>query len=194
MTYNPNQHHRRSIRLGGYDYSSPGAYFIILCTYQRQCLFGVIINDQMQLNDLGQIVADEWTKTLQIRPDFKLDEWIIMPNHLHGIVLISTSKQPNNKTTVVGAHSCAPLPNNPVSKGIAYRRPRSLSSFVAGFKSATTKHINRMRDASGTPVWQRNYYEHIIRNEASLQLIRQYIQTNPLSWCDDQLHPHNLPQ
>ncbi|MGB3491425.1 MAG: transposase [Elainellaceae cyanobacterium] len=184
MPFNSDRHHRRSIRLNGYDYSSPGAYFITICTYHRQCLFGDIIDGEMRLNNTGQLVASEWMKTTQIRPDFDLDEWIVMPNHIHGIVVISSN--PN-----VGAHSCAPL-RAPLNTGIAYRKPRSLSSFVAGFKSATTKQINLKRDALGQPVWQRNYYDHIIRSEASLQHIRQYIEANPSSWQDDQLHPNCL--
>ncbi|MEM9447833.1 MAG: transposase [Cyanobacteria bacterium P01_E01_bin.6] len=174
---------------GGYDYSSPGESFITICTYQRHCLFGNISDGTMHLNDFGQIVANEWIKTKQIRPDFALDEWIVMPNHIHGIVFIQS---PDTSDDPVGAHSCAPLPRiSPRTVGMAYRRPRSLSSFVAGFKSATTTRMNQWRDAPGTPVWQRNYYDHIIRNEVSLQHIRHYIQTNPSSWDADQLHPDN---
>ncbi|WP_204141832.1 transposase [Halomicronema sp. CCY15110] len=182
MPYDPDHHHRRSIRLQGYNYSSAGAYFITLCTFQRQCLFGQIIDGVMQLNECGQIVFEEWLNSSSIRQEIEFDQWVIMPNHLHGIVLI----------TPVGAHGRAPLPEPaPRRVGVAYRKPRSLSSFVAGFKSATTKRINTARNSTGTPVWQRNYYEHIIRSEASCQRIRQYIHSNPATWQDDQLHPSN---
>lgn len=205
MPYHPDKHHRRSIRLKGYDYSSAGAYFITLCTHQRNCLFGAIADGEMHLNELGQIVADEWLKTLKIRPDFDLDEWIVMPNHIHGIVVIATSNQNGvgahgvkahgmeahgvgthgvgahgMEAHGVGAHSCAPL-----RVGVSYRRPRSLSSFVAGFKAATTKRINITRDVPGTPVWQRNYHDRIIRDERALQNIRHYIQRNPRAWGTD---------
>lgn len=189
MKFNPEKHHRRSIRLKDYDYSAGGAYFITICTFQRQCLFGNITNAEMELSPLGKIVANEWLRTPQIRPNFELNEWIVMPNHIHGIIIINSPKQSNDG--FVGAHS-APLPDISVQKGIAYRRPRSLSSFISGFKSATTKQINIQRDAAGTPTWQRNYYDHIIRNDKSLQYIRQYIQNNPATWQDDQLNPNNL--
>lgn len=188
MPYHPDQHHRRSYRLQGYDYSAPGAYFITLCTYQRQCLFGDIIDGQMQPNDFGQIVAEEWQKSSDIRQEIELDEWVLMPNHFHGIVWITSPDSPMD----VGAHRRAPLrtQSHPhQSAGIAERKPKSLSSLVAGFKAITTKRINQLRNAPGTPVWQRNYYDHIIRNQDALQTIQQYVQTNPQKWQIDQLHP-----
>ncbi|UBF23688.1 transposase [Kovacikia minuta CCNUW1] len=189
MKYNPDKHHRRSIRLQGYDYASAGMYFVAICTYQRQCLFGAVVDGEMQLNDDGRMVSDEWIRSRNIRQEIDFDAWVIMPNHIHGIVVIYP---PNLSQHSVGAHGRAPLQNvAPQRFGIAYRKPRSLSSFIAGFKSAATKQINMMRNAPGTPVWQRNYYEHIVRNEESLQHLRQYIHNNPLSWQEDQLHPDN---
>jgi REP element-mobilizing transposase RayT len=188
MPYDPDHHHRRSIRLQGYDYSSAGAYFITLCTFQRQCLFGQIIDGAMQLNECGQIVAEEWLHSSTVRQEIDFDQWVIMPNHLHGIVLINPT-HPVGAHNRVGAHGRAPL-----QMGVAYRRPRSLSSFVAGFKSATTKRLNTARNSPGTPVWQRNYHEHIIRSEESLQYIQQYIHSNPATWQEDQLHPSNPSQ
>ena len=176
MKYDPAKHHRRSIRLSGYDYSQPGFYFVTICCYQRQRLFGEIVNGAMQLNRSGEIVENEWLKSAVIRPNIELDKYIVMPNHFHGIVIINPV-----------ANCSSPLPSltHPSMK------PRSLSSIVAGFKSAVTKKINIIRNAPGTPVWQRNYYEHIIRNETALNNIRQYIINNPLSWYQDQLHPNN---
>lgn len=193
MLYHPDHHHRHSYRLQGYDYSAPGAYFITLCAYQRQCLFGSIIDGQMQPNDLGQIVAEEWQKSSEIRQEIELDEWVLMPNHFHGIVWIT----PPDSPTGVGAKGPSPLrqrehPHPPrVEKtGIMpLMKSRSLSSLVAGFKTITTKRINQLRNAPGTPVWQRNYYDHIIRHKDALQKIRQYVQTNPQKWQIDQLHP-----
>ena len=132
MKDNREIHHRRSIRLKGYNYSQPGADFISLCTYQRQCWFGEIYQAQMHLNQIGKIVEQEWLKSAQMRPNLKLDEWIIMPNHLHGIVWI--------------VQCC----NN-----------------------------------NSIPIWQRNYYESIIRDEKGLNQIRESIQNNPLSWGED---------
>jgi len=184
MKYDPEKHHRKSIRLQGYDYTSAGLYFITICTHQRQCLFGTIVDSEMRLSDYGQIVSDEWVRSRVIRQEIDLDAWVIMPNHVHGIVVILPTDVPH-----VGAHGRAPLPHVPQRVGIAHRKPRSLASFVAGFKSASTKRINIVRNAPGTPIWQRNYYEHIVRNELSLQHLRQYIHNNPLSWQEDQLHP-----
>ncbi len=186
MKYNPNKHHRRSLRLKGYDYSAAGAYFITICTFQRQCLFGQVVEGEMQLNEFGQIVAEEWLHSKEIRQEIDFDEWVIMPNHLHGIVLIESIDP-------VGANGC--LPSSPWCNDphrlVPPMRPRSLASLIAGFKSATTTRINTLRDAAGTPIWQRNYYDHIIRNERSLQHIRHYTTNNPLTWADDQLHPSN---
>ena len=200
MKYNPHKHHRRSIRLKGYDYSAAGAYFITICAFQRQCLFGQVVNGEIQLNEFGQMVAEEWLHSKEIRQEIDFDAWVIMPNHLHGIVLIESIDP-------VGANGCLPsefdgeganhhLPSSSPLRHDPHRlvppmRPRSLASFIAGFKSATTKRINTLRNAAGTPVWQRNYYDHIIRNERSLQHMRHYIKNNPLTWADDQLHPCN---
>ncbi len=183
VKYDPDKHKRCSIRLKGYDYSAAGMYFITLCTHQRECLFGEIADGVMRLNLLGQIVADEWQRSSEIRQEIEFDAWVIMPNHLHGIVVIETTAELSGG---VGANGRSPL------RGVApSMKPRSLSSLVAGFKSATTKRININRNAPGTPVWQRNYYEHIIRNDLSLQTIQTYIHHNPQSWQTDQLHPNN---
>jgi putative transposase len=183
VKYDPNKHHRRSTRLKNYDYTTPGAYFITICTYRRECLFGEIINGSMQLNKLGQIVLDEWLRSVEIRQEIGFDAWVIMPNHFHGIIVI-------NPATLVGANGRSPLQGMP-SKTM---KPRSLSSFIAGFKSITTQRINIVRNLPRVPVWQRNYYDRIIRDQAALQQIRQYIDNNPLSWQQDQLHPDRLPQ
>ena len=204
MPYDPDKHHRRSIRLPGYDYSSAGLYFLTLCCYQRQHLFGDIIDGTMHLNALGQIVAEEWLKTPFIRPNFALDAWVVMPNHLHGIIIIhnspvrahSSAPQPPGPQSPVRAHSSAPQPQSPVRAHSSAPQPpqsiqrpaQSIPSFVAGFKAAATKRINLHRRAPGTPVWQRNYYEHIIRNELALEGIQGYIHNNPRTWPQDSLN------
>jgi putative transposase len=189
MKYDPNKHHRRSIRLPGYDYSQSGAYFVTICAYQRQCIFGEIIDGQMCLNQCGAIIADEWQKSSVIRKEIELDAWIVMPNHFHGIVIIKNIVRKNcdhiveaNGDDDGGENARSPL------QGM---KPKSLSSLMAGFKSITTKKINILRDAATTPLWQRNYYEHIIRNPDAMYKIRQYIINNPVSWEIDQLHPDN---
>ena len=188
MTHDPARHHRRSIRLRDYDYTQAGAYFVTLCAQGRECLFGTITAGEMVLNELGQIVHEEWKRSSEIRREIELDEFVVMPNHMHGIVWIVEMND-------VRADGRPPQPNPVRAHGRAsqppQRAPKSLGSFVAGFKSAVTKRINEQRGMPRVPVWQRNYYEHIIRNDADLQRIRQYIVNNPLKWELDQLHPNN---
>lgn len=137
----------------------------------------------MQLNGLGDIARDEWLKTADIRAEVVLDEFVVMPNHFHAIVWIVGGNSVNRDD--VGAHSRAPL-----QKPTTLHRPaRSLGALVAGFKSAVTKRINEQRGTPGSVVWQRNYYEHVIRNESGLNDIRSYIQTNPAGWAEDAENP-----
>ena len=192
-----NKRRRRSIRLRGYDYSQPGAYFVTICTHDRQCLFGDVVDGAMVLNPYGKIVWDEWFRTAEIRPYVHLyaQEFVVMPNHIHGIIWIvgDGTETATDSAMVVGATGRSPLhgrsplpPRGPL--------PHSLGSFIAGFKSAVTKRINEMRGTSGAPVWQRNYYEHIIRNDASLQRIRRYIAENPLRWHLDRENPGRVAE
>ena len=151
-----------------------------ICVEQRQCLFGDVVDGQMVLNQYGMVVADEWQKSSVIRQEIELDAWVVMPNHFHGIVII------NNP---VGANGRSPLLQRDGSP--PRMKPKSLSTLMAGFKSITTKKINILRDAPETKLWQRNYYEHIIRNQDAMDKIRRYIVNNPISWSIDQLHPNN---
>jgi REP element-mobilizing transposase RayT len=179
VTYDPDKHHRHSIRLRNYDYSQAGGYFITLCTQGRECLFGEIVSAEMRLSKYGQTVQDEWLPTAAIRHEVKLDVFQIMPNHFHGIVIITPQVGVPGS---VGAHGRAPL----------HRGPRSLGSLVAGFKSVVTRRINEMRNTAVAPVWQRNYYEHIIRSKNELDRIRQYILDNPAKWLEDVENPQNI--
>lgn len=161
--------HRRSIRLAGYDYSSEGVYFITICTHEREPLFGKIVDGQMHLNPLGHIVEIEWLRSPQIRSEIELDEYSIMPNHFHAIFIINPP---------LGVQPDAPTqrPGPP---------PKSVGSFIAGFKSSVTKQINLLRHTPGLPVWQRNYYEHIITTKHEYDNIAEYIVTNPQNWQTD---------
>lgn len=185
MKYDPARQRRRSIRLKGYDYSKAGAYFVTIVTHNRACLFGEVVNEEMRLNELGEIVRNEWFRSAEIRREIQLnpDEFVVMPNHIHGIVWIADDDMvgaTGRMVDVVGATGRSPLP------------PRSLASFIAGFKSGVTKCINQHRRTPGAPVWQRNYYEHIIRNEASLVRSREYIVNNPMQWALDRENPANV--
>lgn len=187
MSYNPDKHHRRSIRLKGYDYSSTGVYFITLCTYQRECLFGEIIDGRMQLNQFGEIVAEEWLKSAKIRREIELDNWVVMPNHFHAIVVIdrALSGMGECHSSLPECHSSKSSPESNKIK----MKPRSLSSFVTGFKSSVTRQINQIRHNSDCPVWQRNYYDRIVRDTEAWEKIYNYIDTNPRTWEIDRLHP-----
>jgi putative transposase len=181
MAHNQPRYHRRSIRLPAYDYAQAGAYFVTIVTHQRQCLFGEIVGGQMRLAAHGQVVSEQWLQSELVRSEIELDAFIVMPNHIHGIVIIRAHPMD------VGAHSRAPLPSSS-----PYRPPRSLGSLVAGFKSAATKRINEMRGTLGVPVWQRNYYERVIRNDEELDRVRQYIVDNPAHWEEDRENPNNV--
>jgi REP element-mobilizing transposase RayT len=189
-TYDPQIQRRRSIRLKGYDYSQPGAYFLTLVTYQRAELFGTIMDCVMQLSALGQIAEDEWFRSVAIRPECRLyeDEFIIMPNHLHGIFWIVGADGIRPKGQSAGSTLAASGPDANLAS--LRRKPKSLSSFVAGFKSAVTSRAGRELNMTG--IWQRNYYDHIIRNDQDFKKIWEYIDTNLQKWQEDQLHPSKL--
>ena len=171
MTYNSTIHHRRSVRLKNYDYSQNGAYFITLCTHERKNLFGHIDSDEMHLNALGRIVQEEWLKSFKIRKELAMDAYIITPNHLHGIVFIAHQYNKNHLSL----------------KNKSGPRHQSIGSFVIGFKSAVTQRISNNYDIPKGYVWQRNYHEHIIRCEESLNKIREYTLNNPVTWQKDSL-------
>lgn len=177
------RHHRRSVRLRQYDYRQVGAYFLTLCTRHRECLFGEIVDGEMALNEIGRIVSSEWERTRQIRTEVDLDSWIVMPNHLHAVVVIT---QPSKDVSTIDSQSHLTVGASVRSLGSI---KQSLSSLVQGFKSATTVKINTLRGTPGVPVWQRNLYEHIVRHEADLQRIRDYIADNPRRWAEDEENP-----
>jgi putative transposase len=180
MAFNPEQHHRRSIRLDGYDYAGPGAYFVTACAYRRAALFGAVRGGATAPNRFGRVAEEEWARSAAIRPGIILDAFVVMPNHIHGIVILTEESQAGVEPPEdVGAHSCAPL----------QRRCRSLSSFMAAYKAAVTKRINALRGTAGAPAWQRNYYERVLRDERELGLARQYVADNPTHWEKDVYYP-----
>ncbi|MBN8707330.1 MAG: hypothetical protein J0L62_15770 [Bacteroidetes bacterium] len=267
MKFNPNYHHRRSIRLKGYDYSMEGLYFVTLCTHKKLCVFGEIAENQMVLNDAGKIANDYWLEIPVHFPNAILHEHIIMPNHVHGIVELTTvntglndGAKYNSELTVgaenilpqqctgsattigvqridftVGAENVLPLqrrgsaipiggqridPNVGAENILPLQRPGteiqfgaknilpqqqqpqrrqnefqkmipgSIGAIIKGYKIGVTKWLRQNQSddfPSGQPVWQRNYYEHIIRNEQAFYSISDYIMNNPANWNDDQL-------
>jgi len=170
-------HHRHSIRLKGYDYSQTGYYFVTICTRNREWVFSDVVDGKMKLSRIGQLVQIAWNDLLERFHNLELDEFAVMPNHVHGIIIIVEAglALPNQ-----GAASSAP------TKDISTR----LGDVVRAFKSVSAINVNRFLSRLGVPLWQRNYYEHIIRNEESLNRVREYIETNPLRWELDRENPH----
>jgi len=176
----PFKHNRRSIRLPNYNYASDGAYFVTICAHDRNCLFGEIANGQMDLNKNGEIVQTEWIQSAEIRAEIKLDLFVVMPNHFHGIVFLRGD----------GDFRRGDRPVAPTTKHGP--QPKSIGALIAGFKSAVTKRINESRQTPGAIVWQRNYYEHITSNDDDLNRIREYIINNPAKWAEDEDNPLNI--
>lgn len=197
--FNPQRHHRHSIRLAGHDYRMAGAYFVTICVERRRCVFGRIEKGVMRPNRYGAIVAEQWQRTAELRPNVGLDAFVVMPNHFHAIVFLDGDGE-----LPVGAHGCAPDSTNAPNprdgaptrahSGAPLRRPRSLSSLVAQFKATVTRTINLDRaehNRAPVQVWQRNYFERIIRDEKELNDTRRYIIENPARWNDDVENPAN---
>ena len=200
-----NKYRVESHRMPGWDYSGNGYYFITLVTQNRECNLGEIINEKMILSDFGKIVDTEWEKSFEIRNELFCDEYIIMPNHLHAIVIIKKSKNDDDLNIIHGmnntngshdsnveTHGRASLQNQPF-----YRKPKSLSSFIGGFKSIVNTKIDNFIDDNNLDIpkynrnhhfFQQNYYDHIIRDENEYNRISQYIINNPIKWRNDNLN------
>jgi putative transposase len=257
MTYDPKRHHRRSIRLRGYDYAQPGAYFVTIVVQGRECLFGEVVNGEVMLSDAGRMVERWWTELAHKFPMVTLDAFVVMPNHVHGIIVISpVVSDPVCTAPVCADHVCAdpvcaaPVGADPVGADLCVRpdnqnnqrvrpdnqndqcirpdnqnnqyvRPNGqsirpdgmgantdrgthvgvplpacvpLPEIVQWYKTMTTNEYIRQVRAEGWPpflgrLWQRNYYEHIIRNDISLEQIRRYIAENPARWQEDAENP-----
>jgi len=234
MPYNSNIHHRRSIRLKRYDYTQQGAYFVTICTHQRNCLFGEIVDGEIKLNTNGEIARGSWLSIPRHFKNVELDEFVIMPNHLHGIIIIDSSEvvgealanqdfsqlfsevvgealanqdfsqlfsevagealanQDFSKQQNLSGQCFAPTVYTGETIKINGTKPQSLAAITQNYKSVSTRQINRINKAKGNVIWQRNYYEHIIRNEEALNNILEYIVNNPINWVKDQENPANF--
>jgi putative transposase len=170
--FDPKIHHRKSIRLKGYDYSQAGAYFVTMVTYHRDCLFGKIENGEMVLNDLGKIADECWRAIPEHFPNVDLDTHVIMPNHAHGVIVINDD---GRMGAIYRAHTTEQFGKPTVG---------SLPTIVRTYKAAVTRIIGREHNA--TSIWQRNYHEHIIRSKREMDNIWRYIESNPAHWDDDQ--------
>ena len=182
MPYDPDRHHRRSIRLHGHDYRSPGLYFVTLCTHRRAWLFGEVHDGDMRLNVYGRVVATLWSEIPEHHPNVQLDAFQVMPNHLHGIIELLETDAPTSNAGPALAGEPGPVrrqTNAPAG---------SLGAIIGNVKSTAARRINALRHTPGAPLWQRNYWEHIIRNLDEYQHIATYIVSNPALWSDDQLY------
>ncbi len=153
---------RKSLRLPGFDYCQPGAYYLTLCSYNKQCIFGRIVDFEMEVSRFGSIIASCWEDMVQTHR-VSLDHWVLMPNHLHAIVWLNDDND------------------------------RSLSAIVAAFKARSTSKI-RATNATKVILWQRGFFEHIIRNQSDLLRVRQYIVDNPINWSLDELNCDSNPE
>jgi putative transposase len=193
MGFNPEFHHRRSIRLKDYDYSQKGACFVTICTGNRRCLFGNICDGKLSTNDAGKMIQQVWDQLPFYYNGINIDQFQIMPNHIHGIIVITDS-------VGAGPRAC-PDPGQP--QGVVRSNPgqpqgvaptMSLPNAIHRFKTMTTKqYTDGVKQNGWQPfpgkLWQRNYYEHVIRDDNELNRIREYIMTNPLNWNSDKYNP-----
>jgi len=160
------------------------AYFVTICAYEKQCIFGEIVDGIMVKNPMGNAVEEEWLRTKELRLYVELDAAVVMPNHFHGIVMLIDANEGTARPADTGTARHAPT-----GRAFAQSVSHSLASVVGSFKSAVSKRINELRGTPGTVVWQRNYYEHIIRNEHDIQQVREYIVNNPAKWALDRENP-----
>jgi REP element-mobilizing transposase RayT len=200
VKFDPKIHHRRSIRLKEYDYSQTGAYFVTMVTWQREPLFGKVVNGKMMLNHYGEIVLKWWNEISVHFQNVETGAFVIMPNHVHGIIFIlerrgtvpvpkddgeNSISQNNNAVGITQGGETPPLRT--------FEGTRTLGQIVAYFKYQSTKEMNMVENTGTvTKFWQRNYYEHVIRNEKDLQNKMNYIEANPLLWDEDDENPANI--
>jgi len=195
MQYNSDIHHRRSIRLKGYDYSQAGAYFVTICAQSRECLFGDVIESEMRVNNAGRMIRKWWNESAMKFNNIELDESVIMPNHFHGIInivgAVLCGRPEMNEQTKIGQPNNTRQPHN---IGQPRRVAPTVGNIVEWFKTMTTnEYIRNVRHDNWPPfsgkLWQRNYYEHIIRNEDELNRTKEYIVNNPARWAEDEENP-----
>ena len=169
-----NLHHRKSIRLKHYNYSSPGEYFVTICTYEKVCVFGEVMEDEVRLTPMGEIAKRCWEEIPKHFPNVELDAHVVMPNHIHGIIILNDP---------VGVEYIQPLP-----KTFQHVISKSLGSIVRSYKAAVSRECRKRKYYDFS--WQRNYYEHIIRDDKDLNNIREYILNNPIKWYLDENNPN----
>jgi REP element-mobilizing transposase RayT len=192
MTLFKQKYRVESTRLKGWDYTAAGYYYVTICTKNRDCFFGEVIDDDVRLSIIGGIVAEEWLKTEEIRPNVKLDEWIVMPNHMHAILIIThqlpvqTLRRSDESDVETFRRNVSTHPSQHPSR----LQSNSLGSIIGQFKSVCTKRIWTAGFVEFG--WQARFYDRILWDEKSLQKARQYIANNPLKWNMDRDNPAGL--
>jgi putative transposase len=207
-------HRRRSIRLPGYDYAQPGVYFVTICTHDRECVLGEVVGGSASFSPFGEVADECWRDLPSHFPGLLLDRFAVMPNHVHGIIVLggATHASPlrgdprasplrgDPRASTPRVDPCADAlrvdPHaSPLPVGTTAHGPRSgsVAAIVGSLKSATTRRVNRVRGTPGAPFWQRGYYEHVIRDEGDLEKIRTYVAQNPISWELDENCLDHLP-
>ncbi len=171
--YDPDRHHRRSIRLSEFDYSQEGAYFVTICVHQWACLLGDVLEGQVRLSEFGSVVAKCWRDLPRHYDHIELGEFVVMPNHVHGVIVLRSS---------VGA-GFKPAPTG------AVRKRHGLPEITRALKTFSARRINALRGTPGQRFWQRSYYERVIRDGDEYDRTGQYILDNPVSWLEDKYHP-----
>lgn len=185
MRYDPDKHHRRSIRLKGYDYSRPGAYFITICTQQRECLFGEVVDHAMQHNDAGRMVERWWGELTKKFPSAVLDTSVVMPNHLHGILFLKSVTQTSGETIGAGEKPSRGSPT--LGTVLDWLKTMTTNEYIRGVRHLAWKSFPGR-------LWQRDYHDYVIRSEEELESIREYIQQNPARWAWDTENPAAVPK
>jgi REP element-mobilizing transposase RayT len=175
MKFDPQKHHRRSIRLKEYDYAQPGGYFITSVTYHREMLFGKIADGEMALSKFGEIADECWRAIPEHFPNVELGTYVVMPNHIHGIIVIT-----DGRGTIYRA---------PTQEQFQKPVARSIPTIIRTYKAAVTRRIGDEHNTAG--IWQRNYFEHVIRNPEDWDRIQRYIESNPSLWAEDEENPIN---
>jgi putative transposase len=184
--FDPQKHHRHSIRLPKYDYSQPGAHYVTIVGWHRERLFGEVLSGEMALSTFGLVAKPQWEKLPKRFPIIELGAFVVMPNHMHGIIMImdrrGTAGNQNDRDGELSRRA-------PTREQFQKPVKGSIPTIVHSHKSAVADRINLIRETQGIPVWQRNYYEHIIRNQRDLQNKTDYIEANPMLWDEDDENP-----
>jgi putative transposase len=180
MESDKDQPSRRSVRLPGFDYSNVGMYFVTICAHERRCIFGEVCENKTVLGPIGQIISTCWTEIPQHFPNVEIEEHVVMPNHMHGILTIHA-----NWTDANGQNKLAAA-----MESFGKPTPRSIPTIVRSFKAAVSKRARESGFAKGESIWQRGYYEHVLRNTQEYVEITHYILQNPAHWSDDEDNPN----